>query len=52
MADHDGRDLESEVSRILEAFTVEDIRRYGIQKLPKEQYAKAQACFQIEIQSI
>ena len=48
MADHDGKDLESEVSRLLGALKLEDIRNYGIKKLPGQQYKKAQAGFQID----
>ena len=52
MADHDGKDLESEVNRILGGLKLEDIRNQGIKKLPKEQYEKAQAGFQIAVQAI
>ena len=35
----------AEVNRILRALKLEDIRKYGIEKLPEEQYIKSQACF-------
>jgi len=41
MADHDGKDLESEVNRILGGLKLEDIRKHGIKKLPEEKYKKA-----------
>ena len=52
MADHDGKDLESEVNRILGALKLEDIRNQGIKKLPEEQLKKAQAGFQIDVQRL
>ena len=50
MADHDGIDLQSEVNRILGALKLEEIRKYGIKKLPEEQYNKAKVGFQNDIQ--
>ena len=50
MADHDGIDRASEVNRILSALKLEDIRNQGIKILPEEQYNKAKAGFQIEVQ--
>ena len=52
MADHDGIDLQSEVNRILGALKLEEIRKHGIKKLPKEQYDKAKAGFQNDVQRI
>ena len=48
---NDGQDLEQEVNRIL-SLKIEDIRRYGIKKLPEGHYFKAQACFQIDVEPI
>ena len=50
MADHDGIDLQSEVNRILGALKLEEIRKHGIKKLPKEQYDKAKVGFQNDAQ--
>ena len=52
MADHDGIDLQSEVNRILGALKLEEIRKHGIKKLPEEQYNKAKAGFQNDVQLI
>ena len=49
MADHDEKDVESEVNRILRAHKFEDIYINGIENLPEEQYKKSQACFQIDV---
>lgn len=51
MADHASIDRASEVNRILSALKLEDIRNQGIKILPEEQYNKAKAGFQIEVQS-
>ena len=45
MADHDDNDIESETKRIMEAWTIEDIRNKGIQCLPKHLYELAKECF-------
>ena len=52
MTNHDRRDLESEVNRLLSSVKFEDIRRYGIKTLchyAEEQYKKTLACFQIDV---
>ena len=52
MANHDGKDLKSEVNRLLGSLKLEDIRRYGIKTLchyAEEQYEKTLACFQIDV---